>query len=149
MVASRQRGLRQASAQRRAIGARREAWAVVGAGARAGRRQSHFGARERRHDLRQLRPPLDQDFTATLLKRNERAFTAAGLDLKKLSGRNIRLRGVIEERGGPWIELTSPEQVEVLGGRLRRHMVPDSGRPGQNKPKQASIAVKQRPIAAW
>jgi len=57
-----------------------------------------------------------EDFTATLLKRNERAFNAAGLDLKKLSGRNVRLRGVIEERGGPWIELTSPEQVEVLSG---------------------------------
>jgi endonuclease YncB( thermonuclease family) len=58
-----------------------------------------------------------EDFTATLLKRNERAFTTAGLDLKKLSGRTIRLRGVIEERGGPWLELTRPEQIEVLAMR--------------------------------
>ena len=58
-----------------------------------------------------------EDFTATLLKRHERSFAAAGLDLKKLSGRAVRLRGVVEERGGPWIELTRPEQVEVLSGR--------------------------------
>jgi hypothetical protein len=57
-----------------------------------------------------------EDFTATVLKRNERAFAAAGSDLKKLSGRAVRLRGVIEERGGPWLELTSPEQIEILTG---------------------------------
>jgi endonuclease YncB( thermonuclease family) len=57
-----------------------------------------------------------EDFTATVLKRNERGFAAAGLDLKTLSGRSVRLRGVIEERGGPWIELIRPEQVEILGG---------------------------------
>jgi endonuclease YncB( thermonuclease family) len=56
-----------------------------------------------------------EDFTATILKRNERAFAAAGLDLKRLAGRAVRLRGVIEERGGPWIELYRPEQVEMLG----------------------------------
>ena len=56
-----------------------------------------------------------EDFTATLLKRNERAFTTSCLDLKKLSGRMVRLRGVIEERGGPWLELTRPEQIEVTG----------------------------------
>jgi endonuclease YncB( thermonuclease family) len=56
-----------------------------------------------------------EDFTATLLKRNERAFTTAGLDLKALSGRTLRLRGVIQERGGPWLELARPEQIEVIG----------------------------------
>jgi endonuclease YncB( thermonuclease family) len=55
-----------------------------------------------------------EDFTATVLKRNERGFAAAGLDLKTLAGRTVRLRGVIEERGGPWIELNRPEQVEIL-----------------------------------
>jgi len=55
-----------------------------------------------------------EDFTATLLRRNERAFAAAGLNVKSLSGRQVRVRGVIEERGGPWIELHRPEQVEVL-----------------------------------
>jgi hypothetical protein len=54
-----------------------------------------------------------EDFTLTVLKRNERAFAAAGVNLKKLSGRRIRVRGFVEERGGPWIEATRPEQLEL------------------------------------
>lgn len=53
------------------------------------------------------------DFTVTVLKRNERSFTAAGLELKKLAGQRVRVRGTIEERGGPWIEALRPEQIEV------------------------------------
>jgi endonuclease YncB( thermonuclease family) len=55
-----------------------------------------------------------EDFTVTVLKRNERAFAAAGLEPKKIEGRRIRVRGWIEERGGPWIEATRPEQIEIL-----------------------------------
>jgi endonuclease YncB( thermonuclease family) len=54
-----------------------------------------------------------EDFTVTVLKRSERAFSAAGIELKKLAGRNVRIRGYIEERGGPWIEATRPEQIEI------------------------------------
>jgi endonuclease YncB( thermonuclease family) len=61
-----------------------------------------------------------QDFTVTVLKRNERNFAAAGLDLKSLEGRRIRVRGWIEERGTaggtgevPWIEAARPEQIET------------------------------------
>jgi endonuclease YncB( thermonuclease family) len=53
-----------------------------------------------------------EDFTVTILKRNERNFTAVGLEPKTLAGRQIRVRGIIEERGGPWIEATRPEQIE-------------------------------------
>jgi endonuclease YncB( thermonuclease family) len=53
------------------------------------------------------------DFTVTILKRNARNFTAAGLEPKTLAGRRVRVRGWIEERGGPWIEATRPEQIEV------------------------------------
>lgn len=56
-----------------------------------------------------------EDFTVTIAKRSERLFAAAGLELKKLSGRRVRVRGVIEERGGPWIEAVRPEQIEVTG----------------------------------
>ncbi len=41
-----------------------------------------------------------EDFTVTIPKRNERNFAAAGLDLKGLAGRRVRVRGWIEERGG-------------------------------------------------
>jgi endonuclease YncB( thermonuclease family) len=54
-----------------------------------------------------------EDFTVTILKRNARTFTAAGLEPRKLAGRHIRVRGWIEERGGPWIEAARPEQIEL------------------------------------
>jgi endonuclease YncB( thermonuclease family) len=53
-----------------------------------------------------------EDFTVTILKRNERNFTAAGLEPKTFAGRQIRVRGWVEERGGPWIEAIRPEQIE-------------------------------------
>jgi endonuclease YncB( thermonuclease family) len=53
-----------------------------------------------------------EDFTVTILKRNERIFGNAGLDLKRLTGRRVRVRGFAEERGGPWIEAARPEQIE-------------------------------------
>ncbi len=55
-----------------------------------------------------------QDFTVTIAKRNERAFAAAGLEPKKLEGRVVRIRGWIEERGGPWIDARRPEQIELV-----------------------------------
>jgi len=55
------------------------------------------------------------DITVTILKRNERSFAAAGLDLRSLAGRRIRVRGWIEARGGEraWIEAERAEQIEV------------------------------------
>jgi endonuclease YncB( thermonuclease family) len=55
-----------------------------------------------------------EDFTVTIAKRNERAFSAAGLEPKKLAGRRVRIRGWIEERGGPWVDAARPEQIEVV-----------------------------------
>ena len=54
-----------------------------------------------------------EDFTVTVPKRSEKTFVDAGLELKKLSGRRVRVRGTIEERGGPWIEAIRPEQIEI------------------------------------
>lgn len=54
-----------------------------------------------------------EDFTVTIPKRQERVFTAAGLPLKKLAGQHVRVRGVVEERGGPWIEALAPGQIEI------------------------------------
>lgn len=55
-----------------------------------------------------------EDFTVTIAKRNERVFSAAGLAPKSLQGRRVRIRGWIEERGGPSVEASRPEQIEVL-----------------------------------
>jgi hypothetical protein len=51
------------------------------------------------------------------LKRNARNFTAAGLEPAKLAGRRIRVRGFIERRGGPRIEASRPEQIELTDRR--------------------------------
>jgi endonuclease YncB( thermonuclease family) len=55
-----------------------------------------------------------RDFTATVLKRQRRAFAAAGIDLKRLEGRRIRVRGFIERRGGPIIAASGPQQIETI-----------------------------------
>jgi endonuclease YncB( thermonuclease family) len=55
-----------------------------------------------------------QDFTVTMLKRNERSFVDAGIEPKKLEGRRVRVRGWIEEHGGPWIEALHPAQIEIV-----------------------------------
>jgi endonuclease YncB( thermonuclease family) len=58
-----------------------------------------------------------QDFTVTVLKRNERTFSDFGLAPKTLQGRHVLVRGWIEQRGGPWIEATRPEQIEIVDRR--------------------------------
>ncbi|MEA2993507.1 MAG: hypothetical protein QOD40_2427 [Alphaproteobacteria bacterium] len=54
-----------------------------------------------------------RNLTVTISKRNERVFTAAGIEPKKLEGRRLRVRGWIEERNGPRIEAARPEQIEI------------------------------------
>jgi hypothetical protein len=59
-----------------------------------------------------------EGFAVTVLKRNERNFVAAGLDVKGLAGRRVRVRGWIETRGtgaSPWIAAERPEQIETAG----------------------------------
>jgi endonuclease YncB( thermonuclease family) len=55
-----------------------------------------------------------EDFTVTILKRNERLFTGAGMAPNKLAGRRVEVRGWIEQRNGPAIEVTRPEQIELV-----------------------------------
>ena len=57
-----------------------------------------------------------QDFAVTISRRIVPAFEAAGLAPKSLENRRIRVRGFIEARSGPRIELLRVGQVEVLGG---------------------------------
>lgn len=55
-----------------------------------------------------------RDFALTVLKRRRRDFAAAGIDLKDLEGRRIRVRGWVELRSGPQIEATEPAQIEIV-----------------------------------
>jgi hypothetical protein len=55
-----------------------------------------------------------EQFTVTVLKRNQGIFASAGLIPTALAGRRIEVRGWIEERGGPAIEAMRPEQIEIV-----------------------------------
>jgi endonuclease YncB( thermonuclease family) len=58
-----------------------------------------------------------EDFTATIPRRLEARFAAAGVTPRSLAGRTIRVRGFVEERGGPWIEILRPNQIELAETR--------------------------------
>jgi endonuclease YncB( thermonuclease family) len=55
-----------------------------------------------------------QDFAVTILKRHRRDFAAPNIDPKELEGRRIRVRGWVEQRRGPMMEVSVPEQIEVV-----------------------------------
>ncbi len=56
-----------------------------------------------------------QDFTATISPGERETFAAAGVDLLGLAGRRVRVRGWLKSYNGPMIEVTHPEQIEVIG----------------------------------
>ncbi|WP_249780802.1 thermonuclease family protein [Bradyrhizobium sp. dw_78] len=55
-----------------------------------------------------------RDFAVTIPKRMIAAYEAAGVALKSLENRRVRVRGFIEARGGPRIEALRVGQIEVL-----------------------------------
>jgi endonuclease YncB( thermonuclease family) len=57
-----------------------------------------------------------RDFAVTISRQRMAAFEAAGFGAKALERRRIRVRGVVEQRGGPRIEATAPEQIEFVNG---------------------------------
>jgi endonuclease YncB( thermonuclease family) len=57
-----------------------------------------------------------RDFAVTISRRMIPVLEAAGIALKSLENRRIRVRGWIEARGGPRIEVLRVGQIEVLGG---------------------------------
>ena len=57
-----------------------------------------------------------RDFAATISRRMLPTLEAAGIVLKSLENRQIRVRGWVEARGGPRIEVLHVGQIEVLGG---------------------------------
>ncbi len=55
-----------------------------------------------------------EDFTATLDPETARLFRGEGVEPLDLEGRRLRVRGWIQSYNGPMIEITHPEQIEVL-----------------------------------
>jgi endonuclease YncB( thermonuclease family) len=59
-------------------------------------------------------PRRGVDFTVVILKRNSGVFERAGLSPRKLNGRRVRIRGMIETSYGLRMEVASPAEIEVL-----------------------------------
>ena len=57
-----------------------------------------------------------RDFAVTISRRVLPSFEAAGISLKSLENRRIRVRGWVEARGGPRIEVLRVGQIELLSG---------------------------------
>jgi endonuclease YncB( thermonuclease family) len=57
-----------------------------------------------------------RDFAVTISRRMMPAIESAGIMLKSLENRRIRVRGWVEARTGPRIEVSRAGQIEVLGG---------------------------------
>jgi len=57
-----------------------------------------------------------RDFAVTISRRMIPAVEAAGIVLKSLENRRIRVRGWVEARGGPRIEVLRVGQIELLDG---------------------------------
>ena len=55
------------------------------------------------------------DFTATVAPSDRDSFSGSGIQLTDLEGRAIRVRGWLERRNGPMIDVTHPEQIELVG----------------------------------
>jgi endonuclease YncB( thermonuclease family) len=57
-----------------------------------------------------------RDFAATISRRMLGAFETAGITLKSFENRRIRVRGWVEARGGPRIEVLKVGQIELVDG---------------------------------
>jgi endonuclease YncB( thermonuclease family) len=55
------------------------------------------------------------DLSVTASRKTEAAFQAAGAPLSALAGERIRVRGVLDDRFGPQIEIADPLMLERLG----------------------------------
>jgi micrococcal nuclease len=58
-----------------------------------------------------------EDFTAVIEAPALRLFAQAGIDPLVLENALVRIRGWVDDRDGPRIEVTHPEQIEVLATR--------------------------------
>lgn len=54
------------------------------------------------------------DFTISIAPRDVTTFRRAGVDLLAFEGRRVRVRGWLKSLNGPMIDVTHPEQIEVL-----------------------------------
>ncbi|MEQ8508988.1 MAG: thermonuclease family protein [Rhodospirillaceae bacterium] len=54
------------------------------------------------------------DFTASIDRQSDRLFKQSGLDPLTLEGQRLRVRGWVKDFNGPLVDITHPEQIEIL-----------------------------------
>jgi endonuclease YncB( thermonuclease family) len=59
-------------------------------------------------------PRRGSDFAITLPKRGANALEKAGIKVQDLVGRRLRVRGLLDATFGPQMELTDPDQLELI-----------------------------------
>ncbi len=59
-------------------------------------------------------PDWRTDFTVSIAPADARAFKREGVDLLAMEGKRIRVRGWLRSYNGPVIDVTHPEQIELL-----------------------------------
>ncbi|HKO07686.1 MAG TPA: thermonuclease family protein [Alphaproteobacteria bacterium] len=66
------------------------------------------------HEFLRMGTDARSGFTAVLLPESKRLFAAAGIEPASLAGRRVRVRGFIRWWNGPIIEVSHPEQIELV-----------------------------------
>ena len=54
------------------------------------------------------------DFTIAISPKARRIFERGEMDISAYTGKRVRVRGWVKRFNGPMIEVTHPEQVEIL-----------------------------------
>ena len=75
---------------------------VLNADVRDGRAYLNFGA------------DWKTDFTVTISPEDMANFRQDGVDPRGYTGKTVRVRGIVQQLGGPEIEIANPQQVEVV-----------------------------------
>jgi endonuclease YncB( thermonuclease family) len=70
----------------------------------------------------------------TVLQRNVKIFEAAGLHFHDLIGQTLRVRGLLETRFGPEIEVTAPSEVELIADGPGEAAKPVQNAPAMTQP---------------
>ncbi|MGH6840113.1 MAG: thermonuclease family protein [Methylocella sp.] len=60
-------------------------------------------------------PRQGWDFSVTILPRNRKTFETAYSSLSAVIGQTVRVRGLLDTRFGPQIEISDPDEVEAAG----------------------------------
>jgi hypothetical protein len=57
----------------------------------------------------------NRDFTVFVARSAAKALVESGRSTDTMIGKRVRVRGILEESGGPAIRLRNPDEIEILG----------------------------------